>query len=313
MRNAVLPSVPSQIYNFGNNEVQITNLDVSMDARNVYGSSFCLDFRVDGNQLSGESFAIPHQQYQSDCQFTSSSWEHNTQQSLLLSKKAIVSQDLYTTTRKRSTEIVTSGLTDLIENGTAFGEWKKNKRRKASSSEEQWLDHQVKGSAIIKEHKTDTASVLQEASLYIKILQEQIQANAASGIAVHDDCKLKFLELKAKRTYRFIVFKIEEKQKQVIVEKLGEPTNSYEDFTASLPADECRYAVYDFDYVTDENCQKSRIVFIAWSPDTSKVRSKMIYASSKDRFKRELDGIQVELQATDPTEMGLDVIRSRSN
>lgn len=49
------------------------------------------------------------------------------------------------------------------------------------------------------------------------------------------------------------------------------------------------------------------------SPDTSKVRSKMIYASSKDRFRRELDGIQVELQATDPTEMGLDVIRSRSN
>ncbi|KAF5733813.1 actin-depolymerizing factor 2-like [Tripterygium wilfordii] len=113
---------------------------------------------------------------------------------------------------------------------------------------------------------------------------------------------------------------IEEKQKQVVVEKLGEPTDSYEDFTSSLPADECRYAVYDFDYVTEENCQKSRIILIAWycllfhrSPDTSKVRNKMIYASSKDRFKRELDGIQVELQATDPTEMGLDVIRSRSN
>ncbi|MBA0782456.1 hypothetical protein Gotri_000338 [Gossypium trilobum] len=138
-------------------------------------------------------------------------------------------------------------------------------------------------------------------------------ANAASGMAVHDDCKLKFLELKAKRTYRFIVFKIEEKQKQVVVEKVGEPTDSYEAFTASLPADECRYAVYDFDFVTDENCQKSRIFFIAWSPDTSKVRSKMIYASSKDRFKRELDGIQVELQATDPSEMDLDVIKSRAN
>ncbi|THG11762.1 hypothetical protein TEA_026058 [Camellia sinensis var. sinensis] len=56
----------------------------------------------------------------------------------------------------------------------------------------------------------------------------------------------------------------------------------------------------------EENCQKSKIFFIAWSPDTSRVRSKMIYASSKDRFKRELDGIQVELQATDPTEIGLD-------
>ncbi|XP_050211086.1 actin-depolymerizing factor 4-like [Mercurialis annua] len=138
-------------------------------------------------------------------------------------------------------------------------------------------------------------------------------ANAASGMAVHDECKLKFLELKAKRTYRFIVYKIELVQKQVVVEKVGEPTESYEAFAASLPADECRYAVYDFDYVTAENCQKSRIVFVAWSPDSAKVRSKMIYASSKDRFKRELDGIQIELQATDPTEMDLDVIRSRTN
>ncbi|CAI9092452.1 OLC1v1027684C1 [Oldenlandia corymbosa var. corymbosa] len=89
-------------------------------------------------------------------------------------------------------------------------------------------------------------------------------ANAASGMAVHDDCKLKFLELKAKRTYRFIIYKIEEKQKQVIVEKVGEPANGYDDFTASLPADECRYAVYDFDFMTEENVPKSRIFFIAW-------------------------------------------------
>ncbi|CAL0306499.1 unnamed protein product [Lupinus luteus] len=141
----------------------------------------------------------------------------------------------------------------------------------------------------------------------------KVQANAASGMAVHDDCKLRFLELKTKRAHRFIVFKIEEKQKQVVVEKLGEPAQGYEDFTASLPADECRYAVYDFEFLTEGNVPKSRIFFIAWSPDTSRVRSKMIYASSKDRFKRELDGIQIELQATDPTEMGLDVFKSRAN
>ncbi|KAE8653227.1 hypothetical protein Csa_019611 [Cucumis sativus] len=131
-------------------------------------------------------------------------------------------------------------------------------------------------------------------------------------MAVHDDCKLKFLELKTKRTYRYIVYKIEEKQKQVTVEKLGEPGQSYEDFTACLPADECRYAVYDFEFLTEGNVPKSRIFFIAWSPDTSKVRSKMIYASSKDKFRRELDGIQIELQATDPSEMDLDVFKSRA-
>ncbi|KAJ7970334.1 Actin-depolymerizing factor family protein [Quillaja saponaria] len=88
----------------------------------------------------------------------------------------------------------------------------------------------------------------------------------------------------------------------------------YEDFTPSLPADECPYTVYDFDFdfVTEENRQKRRIFFVVWSPDTSRVRSKMIYASSKDRFKRELDGIQVQLQSTDLTEIGLDIIESRA-
>ncbi|KAG4998240.1 hypothetical protein JHK82_029024 [Glycine max] len=122
-------------------------------------------------------------------------------------------------------------------------------------------------------------------------------------MAVIDECKLKFLELKAKRNYRFIVFKIE--NYEVVVEKLGSPEETYDDFSASLPANECRYAVFDFDFTTNENCQKSKIFFIAWAPDTSKVREKMVYASSKDKFKRELDGIQVELQATDPNVLHL--------
>ncbi|CAM8935046.1 unnamed protein product [Rhodiola kirilowii] len=129
-------------------------------------------------------------------------------------------------------------------------------------------------------------------------------------MAVIDECKLKFVELKNKRIYRFIIFKIQDQQ--VVVEKLGSPEETYEDFANSLPADECRYAVFDFDFITDEHCQKSKIFFIAWSPDTSRVRSKMVYASSKDRFKRELDGIQVELQATDPSEMSLDIVKARA-
>ncbi|KAJ0564764.1 putative actin-depolymerizing factor domain, ADF/Cofilin, ADF-H/Gelsolin-like domain superfamily [Helianthus annuus] len=135
-------------------------------------------------------------------------------------------------------------------------------------------------------------------------------ANAASGMAVHNDCKLRFQELKAKRNYRFVTFKIEDQQ--VTIDKIGGPNKTYDDFTNSLPVNECRYAVFDFDFTTDENVQKSKIFFITWCPDTSKVRMKMVYASSKDRFKRELDGIQVELQATDPSEMSLDIVKSRA-
>uniref|UniRef100_A0A453CNX6 ADF-H domain-containing protein n=2 Tax=Triticinae TaxID=1648030 RepID=A0A453CNX6_AEGTS len=137
-------------------------------------------------------------------------------------------------------------------------------------------------------------------------------ANSASGMAVSDECKLKFQELKAKRSFRFITFKINEQSQQVVVDRVGQPGETYADFTATIPADECRYAVFDFDFVTDENCQKSKIFFISWSPDTSRVRSKMLYASSKDRFKRELDGYQVELQATEPSEMTLDIVKARA-
>jgi hypothetical protein len=93
------------------------------------------------------------------------------------------------------------------------------------------------------------------------------KANSASGMAVSDECKLKFQELKAKRSFRFITFKINEQTQQVVVDRLGQPGDTYADFTGTMPEGECRYAVFDFDFVTDENCQKSKIFFISWYAD----------------------------------------------
>jgi cofilin len=38
----------------------------------------------------------------------------------------------------------------------------------------------------------------------------------------------------------------------------------------------------------------------------------MLDVSFKDRFKRELDDIQVELQATDPSQMSMDIVKARA-
>ena len=40
-------------------------------------------------------------------------------------------------------------------------------------------------------------------------------------MAVHDDCKLKFLELKAKRTYRFIVIRLRRSKSRLLLRSLG--------------------------------------------------------------------------------------------
>ncbi|KAL4329439.1 hypothetical protein AHAS_Ahas13G0300900 [Arachis hypogaea] len=75
---------------------------------------------------------------------------------------------------------------------------------------------------------------------------------------------LRQMQLPEWRSMRTAIFKIEENQKQVIVEKLGKPAQGYEDFAACLPPNECRYAIYDFEFLTEGNVPKSRIFFIAW-------------------------------------------------
>ncbi|TYI00652.1 hypothetical protein ES332_A11G149100v1 [Gossypium tomentosum] len=87
--------------------------------------------------------------------------------------------------------------------------------------------------------------------------------NATSGMCAAGHAKDTFLELKRKKIYRYLVFRIDEKKRKVVVEKTGDPAETYDDFTASLPENDCRYAVYDFDFVTSDNCQKSKIFFIA--------------------------------------------------
>ncbi|XP_019169038.1 PREDICTED: actin-depolymerizing factor 5-like isoform X2 [Ipomoea nil] len=139
---------------------------------------------------------------------------------------------------------------------------------------------------------------------------------------VTDECKNSFMEMKWKKVHRYIVFKFEEEKMNYFksggrgmlklkVDKVGGAGESYEDLLASLPKDECRYAVFDFDFVTLDNCRKSKIFFIAWAPAESRIRAKMVYATSKDGLRRALEGIHYEVQATDPTEMGMDVIKER--
>lgn len=62
-----------------------------------------------------------------------------------------------------------------------------------------------------------------------------------------------------------------------------------------------------FQFQCDKNASFCR------SPSVSRIRAKMLYATSKDRFRRELEGIHYEIQATDPTEMELEVLQERAH
>lgn len=67
-------------------------------------------------------------------------------------------------------------------------------------------------------------------------------------------------------------------------------------------------------FSTTRWCFSSNVVLCKTrSPSVSRIRAKMLYATSKDRFRRELQGIHYEIQATDSTEMELDVLKERAN
>ncbi|URE03905.1 actin-depolymerizing factor 5 [Musa troglodytarum] len=135
---------------------------------------------------------------------------------------------------------------------------------------------------------------------------------ATEGMRVKQECLSSFMEMKWKKVSRYVVYKIDEKSREVMVDKVGRPGEGYEGLAASLPNDDCRYAVFDFDFLSVDNCQKSKIFFITWSPTASRIRSKILYATSKQGLRRLLEGIHYEVQATDPTEMGFDVIKERA-
>ncbi|XP_044985729.1 actin-depolymerizing factor 3-like [Hordeum vulgare subsp. vulgare] len=139
-------------------------------------------------------------------------------------------------------------------------------------------------------------------------------ANSVSGVAVSEECVKVFQELRAERKHRFVVYKMDDDAdaQQVVVDKVGGLEASFDDLAAAMPADDCRYAVYDLDFVSEDSAgdtPRSKIFFIHWSPEAADSRSKMVYASSTEGLKKELDGVQIDVQATDASELTLDILK----
>ena len=84
-----------------------------------------------------------------------------------------------------------------------------------------------------------------------------------------------------------------------MLDTTGGPDATWDDFVKVLPKTEARYAVFDYTYKTDEKPPRevSKIVFVYWSPDDGPSRPKMIYAITKEDFKKKLVGIAKDLQA----------------
>jgi len=143
-----------------------------------------------------------------------------------------------------------------------------------------------------------------------------------SGVQVAPECITKFNELKLGKSLKYIIFKLADDNKEIVVEDTSD-SKDWDEFRNKLVNAKSknkmgkeskgpRYAVYDFEYdLASGEGSRSKITFIAWSPDDAGIQSKMVYASSKDALKRSLNGLATEFQANDEDDIEYQSVLAR--
>jgi len=127
---------------------------------------------------------------------------------------------------------------------------------------------------------------------------------ASSGVTVQDAVVSEFNNIKIGHKYQYVQMKLTNDWKEIEVEKtVDSGAETFSGFVGNLPPNDCRYIVYDFHFDTGKAGHREQLIFILWCPETSTVKTKMLYAASKDALKKKLVGINHEIQATDVSEL----------
>ncbi|KAK2117268.1 putative ferric reductase transmembrane component [Saguinus oedipus] len=131
----------------------------------------------------------------------------------------------------------------------------------------------------------------------------------ASGVAVSDGVIKVFNDMKVRKSStpeevkkgkKAVLFCLSEDKKNITLEEgkeilLGDVGQTVDDpyatFVKMLPDKDCCCALYDATYETKESKKEDL------APESAPLKSKMIYASSKDTIKKKLTGIKHESKA----------------
>ena len=113
-----------------------------------------------------------------------------------------------------------------------------------------------------------------------------------TGIKCDKEVIESLLEMRDKRNYRFIIYKIRRGGKGCInFCRKGKRESDFLDFLRDVPKDEPRYIVYDFSYITENWEKRDRLLFIFWSPEKARKENKVTYSGTKSTILKELDKV----------------------
>ncbi|KAG8755048.1 cofilin [Serendipita sp. 396] len=147
--------------------------------------------------------------------------------------------------------------------------------------------------------------------------------SSASGVQPDEECIQVYKNLKDRRkvdgeTLKYVIYRLNKVGVNgwtIVVDKTSSDPD-YETFLGDLPEAEPRWAVYDFEYDLGDAGKRNKLIFVSWSPDAPAVTQaaraqKMVFASSKDAFRRALDTFGTDIQANELDDISVENVLRR--
>lgn len=66
---------------------------------------------------------------------------------------------------------------------------------------------------------------------------------------------------------------------------------------------ECRYVLFNFTYKTADGQDRGKSIHMLWAPSAAPLKQRTVYAAFNTHVRTKLDGISLELQASDVSEI----------
>ena len=88
------------------------------------------------------------------------------------------------------------------------------------------------------------------------------------------------------------------------------PSASFTEITETLhKIQECRFVVFAFEYKTPEGGDRGKSVHLLWAPSAAPLKQRTVYAAFNTAVRTKLEGISLELQASDVSEIQREDVR----
>ena len=95
------------------------------------------------------------------------------------------------------------------------------------------------------------------------------------------------------------------------ISSVGPQGAGYEEFVASLPADQARFAVVAVKYETSGGGHREKLIFVNWIPGECHRTQKMMYAMFGNVVRSAMTGIHCVVQANSRSDLDWSEVRAR--